>query len=108
MHDYSALWETLSCDVKSSVLAAAEKRYPGHADFSNLSALFEDWAFVFVKARYYFELYENYTAEQARELAELWISLGAPEHEAKVRYHPLELQALIEALVAHIEKDCRT
>ncbi len=102
-HNYSALWTALPATAKASVLDVANQRYPGYADLSDLDALLEDWEYAFTKGRYYFELYENYTQEQQCELGELWVSLGAPEHEAEVRFHPFELQALTEGLVAYIK-----
>ncbi len=102
-HQYSTLWSDLPPPVRASVLAVANQRHPGHSDLSNLDALLRDWEFAFTKGRYYFELYENFTLEQQRELGELWVSLGAPEHESEVRFHPLELQALTEGLVAYIK-----
>lgn len=102
-HNYSALWQALPPTAKASVLDVANQRYPDHADLSNLDVLLQDWEYAFTKGRYYFELYENYTLEQQRQLGELWVSLGAPEHEAEVRFHPFELQALTEGLVAYIE-----
>ena len=101
-HNYAVLWEALPPMTKAAVLALAKQRFPGHADFTDLNALFEDWEYAFTKGRYYFELYESYSLQEQRELGEFWISLGAPEHEAEVRYHPLELQAIAEALVACI------
>ncbi|MGH8501761.1 MAG: hypothetical protein ACREVE_04690 [Gammaproteobacteria bacterium] len=101
-HNYSVLWEALPPATRAAVLSVATQRFPGHTDLSDLNALLKDWEFAFTKGRYYFELYETYTLEQQRELGELWVSRGAPEHEAAVRYHPLELQAISEALVAYI------
>lgn len=102
-HNYSALWAALPPAAQASVLVMANQRFPGHADLSDPNALLKDWEFAFTKGRYYFELYETYTLEEQRALGELWVSLGAPEHEADVRFHPFELQALTEGLVAYIE-----
>jgi HEPN domain-containing protein len=102
-HEYSVLWDALPPATKAIVLSVAKQRFPGYADFSNLDALLKDWEYVFTKGRYYFELYEGYTLQQQRELGELWVSLGAPEEEAEVRFHPFELQALAEGLVAYVK-----
>ena len=102
-HNYAVLWEALPHDTRSAIAALAAQRFPGHTDLSDLNALFKDWEFAFTKGRYYFELYETYTLEQQRELGEFWVSLGAPEHEAEVRYHSMELIAMTEALVTHIK-----
>ncbi len=102
-HRYSALWEALPPTAQASILAVAGQRFPGYADLSDPCSLLKDWEFAFTKGRYYFEFYEKYTQEEQRELGELWVSLGAPEHEAEVRFHPFELQALVEGLVAYIE-----
>lgn len=102
-HNYSALWAALPPTAQTSVLAVANQRFPGHTGLSDPNALFKDWEFAFTKGRYYFEFYETYTLEEQRELGELWLSLGAPEHEAEVRFHPFELQALAEGLIAYIK-----
>lgn len=102
-HGYWALWTSLPPSVQSSVLAVAGQRYPGHADLSRLQALLEDWEFAFTRGRYYFERYEGYTLSEQREVGEYWVTLGAPESEAEVRYHPMELSALAHGLIAYIE-----
>jgi hypothetical protein len=102
-HNYVALWSDLPAEAKAGVLAVAEQRYPGHADLSNLESLFKDWEFAFTKGRYYFELYESYSLAQQKELGDLWATLGAPLHEAELRFHPLELLALVEGLAEYIE-----
>ena len=70
-HAYSALWDALPATARAAVLSVAKQRFPGHADFSSLGALFKDWEYAFTKGRYYFELYENYTLQEQRELGEL-------------------------------------
>lgn len=102
-HDYLKLWSSLPQAVRTAVLDVAHQQYPGRADLSGLDGLFKDWEFAFKKGRYYFELYEGYSLDEQRAFGELWVSNGAPIQEAAVRYHPLELMALAQGLIAYIE-----
>jgi hypothetical protein len=102
-HRYATLWADLPPESKASILSVATQRFPGHADLSDMEVLLKDWEYAFTKGRYYFELYETYTQEEQRALGDLWVSLGAPEHEAEVRFHPLELLALSEGIIHYIE-----
>jgi hypothetical protein len=85
------------------VLAVASQRFPGHADLSDVESLLDDWEFAFTKGRYYFERYEDYTRAEQRELGDYSVSLGAPEAEAELRYHPFELTAVADGLLAYVE-----
>lgn len=76
---------------------------PGHADLTQLEKLLGWYQFVFEKARYHYEFYENYTLEEQQSLGEYWIELGAPTDEAVVQYYPSELSCLIEGLSSFIE-----
>lgn len=102
-HDYGALWSKLPGPIQDQVMSAARGRMPGHTDFSNLENLLSSYQFLFVKARYHYELYENLTLEEQRELGERWIERGAPVDEARVQYHPNELFCLTEGLIAYVE-----
>ena len=103
-HNYEAIWANLPRTVKRAILETAKERMPGHADFSDLSALFQAWRFVFEKARYYYELLEGYTPDESRELGEFWVSIGAPTGEAIVQYYPSELECMIYGLEHYIER----
>jgi len=81
----------------------AKARSPGNTDFSDIEKLLLDYQFVFEKARYHYELYQGWTAQEMREFGEYWEELGAPVDEAVVQYHPEELFCLIEALRSYIE-----
>ena len=70
-------------------------------DLSNLEEKFDWYRFVFERARYHYELYENYSLKEQTELGELWIALGAPSNEAVVQYFPFELTCLIAGLTAY-------
>ena len=102
-HHYAALWAALPPSVKNAIQSVAARRFPGHADLSNVELMLSDWEYAFTKGRYYFELYENYTLQQQRELGELWVCPGEPGPEAEVRFHPMELEALVEGIVAYVE-----
>lgn len=86
-------------------MAVALKRMPGHVDLSKPEYLLGWYRFVFEKARYPYEQLEGYTEEEAKQLGELWASLGAPIEEALVRYYPSELICLLEGFKAHVEKE---
>jgi hypothetical protein len=102
-HGYAALWQLLLPDAQSEILRIARERMPGHADLSDLDRLLSQYQRNFTKARYFYELYEGYTLEQQHELGQFWEELGAPEHEADVRYYPNELDCLIAGLRAFID-----
>ena len=102
-HNYKKLWLGLPGHVRKQVLKVATARMPGHADLTNLEDQLTWWQYVFERARYHYELYENYTLKEQAELGELWIALGAPNEEAVVQYFPSELRCMIEGLVAYVE-----
>lgn len=102
-HNYKNLWLGLPGYVQKKVLEVASERMPGHADLTKLEDKLEWWRFVFERARYHYELYENYTLKEQTELGELWVALGAPDHEAVVQYFPNELECLIAGLTAYVE-----
>ena len=103
-HNYQKLWLGLPGYVQKEVLVVAAQRMHGHADLSRLEELLGWYQFIFEKARYHYELYEDYTLDEQRELGEFWLSIGAPINEAVVQYYPLELQCLIAGLSAFVEK----
>ena len=102
-HNYKKLWLGLPGYASKKVLEVASSRMPGRADLTNLESKLGWWQFVFERARYHYELYESYTLKEQTELGELWVSLGAPSHEAVVQYFPLELQCLIEGLTTYVD-----
>ena len=103
-HNYAKLWLGLPGYAQSEILAVAAQNMPSHVDLSHLEELLGWYQFIFEKARYHYELYEDYTLAEQRELGEYWVSIGAPTEEAVVQYHPLELQCLIAGLSAFINK----
>jgi hypothetical protein len=102
-HNYRKLWLGLPGYVRENILAVATARMPGHADLTNIEETLDWYQFIFEKARYHYELYEGYSLQEQVELGELWLTLGAPTHEAVVQYRPLELQCLIDGLCAYVE-----
>ena len=101
-HNYKKLWRGLPGYVRKEVLRVASERMPGHADLTNLEEKLDWYQFVFERARYHYEFYENYSLKEQTELGELWIALGAPNNEAVVQYFPSELTCLIAGLTAYI------
>jgi hypothetical protein len=102
-HLYAKLWRGLPGYAQKEILAVARNRMPGHAGLSDADKLFGWYQFIFERARYHFELYEDYSLEEQRELGRFWEELGAPVDEAVVQYHPSELTCLIDGLRAFIE-----
>lgn len=97
-HSYFELWEKLPAEASSEIMVVALAHMPGHADLSQMKTLLDAYAFVFKKARYYYELYEGCTKEEVREAGERWIANGAKIEDAAVAYYPNELSCLIEGL----------
>ena len=103
-HAYTKLWRDLPSSVRSEVLDVASNRMPRHSDLSQLDRLLKWYQYIFENARYHYELYRNYSADEYSELGRLWEELGAPTHEAVIQYHPAELRSLIDGLKSFIEK----
>lgn len=103
-HNYQKLWLGLPGRAQKEVLLVAAHCMPGHADLSRLEELLGWYQFIFEKARYHYELYEDYTLDEQSELGKFWVSIGAPTNEAVVQYYPSELQCLIAGLSAFVEK----
>ena len=102
-HNYKKLWLGLPGYVRKDVLKVAAERMPGHADLSNIEDKLVWYQFVFERARYHYEIYENYSLKEQTELGDLWLSLGAPNSEAVIQYFPSELTCLIAGLTSYIE-----
>jgi hypothetical protein len=103
-HNYKNLWLGLPGYVRKEILQVASEHMPGRADLSQVEKLLGWYQFIFEKARYHYELYENYTLDEQYKLGEYWIELGVPINEAVVQYHPRELQCLIAGVSAYVEK----
>ena len=102
-HNYIKLWRALPDSARNEILAVANNRAPGHADLSNLDSLLSWYQYIFEKVRYPYEMFEGYSAQEEKELTDLWISLGAPVDEALVQYHPMELSCLVAGLRSYLE-----
>lgn len=103
-HMYSELWSKLPAGVQASIMDFATTRMPGHTDFSDLGKLLYWYQFIFVRARYSYELYDGYTPEEMRQLGSYWVALGAPIDEAVIQYYPSELECLTEGLIRYVER----
>lgn len=97
-HNYVELWSALPLATRGAVLTLARARYPGHTDFSAVERLLAIYEFLFTKARYGYELYDDLSLAESHALGEEWAARGAPTHEADIQYFPMELSALLEAL----------
>ena len=98
-HRYVDLWTKLPLATRGKVLEVARARHPGHADLTNVEKLLCVYEFIFTKARYRYELYEDMSLEEQAHLGEDWLARGAPTEEADLQYFPMELSALIEGLL---------
>lgn len=107
-HNYFELWKRLPDEVKNEVLQVALQRMPGHADLSQIEVLLKAYEFVFKKARYYYEFYEDCTSEDVRAIGDAWLKNGARIEDATVVYYPNELVCLIEGLSSFIEARLET
>ena len=102
-HNYKKLWLALPGKAQKEILESAQNRYGPHTNFEDVEKLLTNYQYVFEKGRYFFELYEGYTLEEQRELGEFWNEIGAPDIEADIQYHPMELIALIHGLSEFIK-----
>jgi hypothetical protein len=102
-HNYVKLWNALPDSARTEILNVANARMPGHADLSNIEKLLNWYQYIFEKVRYPYEMFEGYSFLEERELAELWVSLGAPTEEALIQYYPMELACLIAGVRAYVE-----
>ena len=103
-HKYVELWAKLPVATRSKVLEVARARYPGHADLTNVEKLLCVYEFIFTKARYGYELYEDMSLEEQAHLGEDWLARGAPTEEADLQYFPMELSALLEGLLQEVRR----
>lgn len=79
-HNYNNHWLRLPGYVQQEIMEVAVHRRCGYADLSNLEKLFKWYQFIFEKARYHYELYENYSLAEQAELENFGIQL---EHQLK-------------------------
>lgn len=100
-HDYVKLWGLLPQPAREEILGGAKDRMSGTADYSDLEAVLKDWRAVFEEARYGYELYES--SEEMQKEAKAWLDAGAPEHGARIRYRPEELEGLTDGLRTYID-----
>ncbi len=98
-HRYVDIWAALPPSVREQVAYAARDRYPGHANLANIEKLLCGFEWLFTKARYGYEIYEDLSQDEVRELGDEWAARGAPIDEADVQYFPMELGALLHGLL---------
>ena len=97
-HHYADLWQSLPADTRTKVLGVAKDRYPGHTNLGNIEKLLSVYEFIFTRARYGYELYDELSLAEQQSLGEEWVARGAPVEEADVQYFPMELSALLHGL----------
>lgn len=102
-HSYIDLWRKLPSDVQTKLLAAAQNRMAGVADYSDLSKLLKTWSQNFVSLRYPYEKSEGLTPDQYRARSEAWVAAGAPHSQADFVYYPHELFGLRCSLREHLQ-----
>lgn len=103
-HNYKSLWLGLPGYAREEILALASARLPGQADLTDIEKFLFWYQFIFERARYHYELYDNYSLAEQHELGQYWLEIGAPTEEAVVQYYPHELTCLIAGLNAYVEK----
>jgi hypothetical protein len=102
-HSYKKLWRGLPGYVQKEVLIVANELMPDHTNITQLDKLLDCYQFIFEKARYSYELYENFTLKEQQALGEFWVELGAPVEEADIQYYPYELICINEGLSKYID-----
>jgi hypothetical protein len=103
-HRYVKLWNALPESSRKEVLEVAHARMPGESDLSDIEKLLNWYQYIFEKVRYPYEMFEGYSIQEEHELAELWVSLGAPTEEALIQYYPMELECLITGVRTFVER----
>jgi hypothetical protein len=103
-HRYVKLWNALPDSGREEILDVANARMPGHADLSEIEKLLNWYQYIFEKVRYPYEMFEGYSLQEEKDLAELWVSLGAPTEEALIQYYPMELACLIAGVRSYVER----
>ena len=101
-HRYADLWRKLPVATRSRVMEVARARYPGYADLTSVEKLLCVYEFVFTKARYGYELYEDMSLAEQAQLGEDWVARGAATDEADVQYFPMELNAVLDGLLQEV------
>lgn len=101
-HNYAKHWLGLPGAARKEILTLAADRMAGSTDFSDVPTLLNWYQYIFEKARYGYELFDGFSAEEKTEIEEIWVTDGSLNQEAFVQYYPLELQSLIFGLSEHI------
>ena len=104
-HNYKNLFSNLPKDVRDEIIKNAKQNYAGHVDYSNLDSLLETFEEQFVKLRYPYEYYEGLTEEEYKKKGAEWAENGMPLEQAIIRYYPMELKGLIDALIEILERE---
>ncbi len=102
-HQYKELWEKLPEQTRTELLAASSVHFGSRTDFSNIEDKFVDWTKVFMKACYYYEYYWDATFSEQLAEGDAWEASGASIEDAKVRFWPLELKAITEAILNRLK-----
>lgn len=106
-HRYTQLFNGLPQAARDRILAAARARFGPHADFSDLPGLSSTCSSNFVALRYAYEVYEGMDQEEVDMHGREWPAAGGSIDSADFRYHPVELRALMEALIEELALSLR-
>ena len=104
-HKYQTLWLALPGYAQKAILKFAEDRMPGHTDFADLNKLLSWYQYIFEKARYGYEILQDYTTEEQSELMQMWLQDGTRTEDALEQYYPDELVCLTQGLCSYIESN---
>lgn len=104
-HNYKDLFSNLPKVIRDEIINDAEQNYAGHVDYSNLNLLLITFEDQFVKLRYPYEYYEGLTEGEYKKIGEKWAENGMPLEQAIIRYYPMELKGLIDAIKNILERE---
>jgi hypothetical protein len=85
-HNYYKLWLCLPDNARKKIIQNAKSRMHDINDFSNIENLLNNYKFVFERARYYYEFYNDKTLEEQHKNGMVWAERGSPLEEAVVRF----------------------
>jgi hypothetical protein len=105
-HKYYSIYCTLSKNLKNDIIGNAQIHSQAFDIKNRIKIILESYSYNFVRLRYPYQSYENFTEEEYREYSELYSELGGPDGEAEFEYYPRELYGLYKALEEFVAKNC--
>jgi len=97
-HNYKDIFSNFPREFRDEILTNAKQNYAGHVDYTDIDSLLETFEEQFIALRYPYEYYEGLTEEEYNKKGEEWEKNGMPLEQATIRYYPMELKGLIDAL----------